>query len=73
MFFHCRVDLKQTIREASSAAVEASIFFWERANISIRAKKHLITKLEKLRKRWKVLKKIKYRQTEKQKMIKQGF
>ena len=67
MFLYHHVDLKPTIRKASTAAVEAAIPFWERAKIPIRAKKHLITKLEKLHERWKTLKKIEYRQTEKQK------
>ena len=67
VFFYHHVDLKQTIRTASTAAVEAAIPFWERTKIPIRAKKHLITKLEKLHERWKTLTKTRYRQTEKQK------
>ena len=64
VFFYYHVNLKQTIRKASTAAVEAAIPFW--ARIPISAKKHLITKVEKLHEKWKTLKKTRNPQGEKQ-------
>jgi len=65
--------LKQTIRKASTAAVEAAIPFWERARIPIRAKKHLLTKVGKLNEKWKTLKKTRNRQEKNKDMMKQVF
>jgi len=72
-FFHYYVDLKRTIREAATAAVETAIPFWEKARIPIREKKHLITKVEKLHEKWKTLKKTRYRKGEKQKQDEAKF
>jgi len=56
-YIHVHVNLKQTIRKVSTAAVEAAIPFWEWARNPISAKKHLITNVEKLHEKWKTLKK----------------
>jgi len=73
VFFYYHVILKQTIRKASTAAVEAAIPFWKQARIPIRAKKHLITKVEKLHEKWKTLKKTRNRQEKKQRYDEANF
>ena len=65
--------MKQTIRKASTAAVEDATPFWERARIPIRAKKHLITKVEKLHEKWKTVKKTRNWQGEKQRYDEASF
>ena len=73
VFFYYPVNLKQTIRKASTAAVEDATPFWERARIPIRAKKHLITKVEKLHEKWKTVKKTRNWQGEKQRYDEASF
>ena len=65
--------MKQTTRKASTAAVEAAILFWELARIPIRAKKHFITKVEKLHEKWKSLMKTRNQQGEKQRHDEASF
>jgi len=73
VFFHYHVDLKRTICETATAAVETAIPFWEKARMPIREKKHLITKVEKLHEKWKTLKRTRYRKGEKQKQDEAKF
>jgi hypothetical protein len=67
VFFYNHTELKKTVHDAAVTTIDMAIPFWDRARIPLRARQHLITKLENLFGKWKTLKKTKNHNTDKQK------
>jgi len=57
VFFYNHTDLKKTVHDAAVTTIDMAIPFWDRARIPLRAKQHLITKLENLFGKWRNIEK----------------
>lgn len=60
---HHHIDLKKGLRTSSNATCDVLFEFWAKANIPVRAKQHVITKIEKVFAQWKALRKHSNRTT----------
>lgn len=63
VFFHFHSELKFSVRESSSKTVDLVIPFWEKGGIPIKAKQHVIAKIESMFMEWKNLQRSKSRRS----------